>query len=562
MRNSPNQLLAPTQNTAPVLKFRCLYTYDLRRKAKRWQDGFLRFHTFNKRAMVYDTTGNFIGDSHWRESEVIQEGDELELDKGVLIQVEECVEKTQSDISSLFEKKKAGPESPSRTDDFPSSSRTPVPRSTASSSQVPLKSLNDVLGIKKTPRGRVTLPQSPYQQLHSRSHAAENSEGERPAKRRKQLPPAGILPRKNSNERLRDRHPIIDLEKAEDDIRPARPMPESVFHAPKGTNTTVARGNPPMPAAKFNDLSERRMESHRISAEGTSPPGFAAKTAKPEHVSTNPLRISSEKPRGKLMYKALLPHNDIAEKLDQLPTSGSPTTPSDRGQRPRSESVSLSQKCQIAADVSSNARTVSFVAPSASEKIKFRQINLPLETLTTVTLEPDSRRTGVSNVNRLSKGSPLPTGATSHRIPSHRVKGSDISQMMTEKAAANGMALQSRTVPGSASNKGPEVVFRFSSDMGMRLRRQLTAIGKTPAPANYDLTATSACESLHEYLSEPMPLETAGGNKSCSVPPGRPPGKLSSNRGKEIEPWTSEALYLFDWWPPGRPKPSCTGKEF
>ncbi|KAA8641811.1 DNA helicase ZGRF1-like domain-containing protein [Aspergillus tanneri] len=87
-----------TQNTAPVIKFRCLYTYDLRRKAKRWQDGYLRFHTFNKRVMAYDTTGNFIGDLHWRQDESVQDGDELELDRGVLIQVCESVEKTETDL--------------------------------------------------------------------------------------------------------------------------------------------------------------------------------------------------------------------------------------------------------------------------------------------------------------------------------------------------------------------------------------------------------------------------------------------------------------------------------
>jgi hypothetical protein len=61
---TPSLSIPPSQNTAPVLEFNCLYTHDIRRKQKRWQDGFLRFHTFNKRVMVYDVPRNFIGDMH------------------------------------------------------------------------------------------------------------------------------------------------------------------------------------------------------------------------------------------------------------------------------------------------------------------------------------------------------------------------------------------------------------------------------------------------------------------------------------------------------------------
>ncbi|THC94042.1 hypothetical protein EYZ11_006484 [Aspergillus tanneri] len=84
--------------------------------SKRWQDGYLRFHTFNKRVMAYDTTGNFIGDLHWRQDESVQDGDELELDRGVLIQVCESVEKTETDLSALYTKRTCQG-SPSRSGD-------------------------------------------------------------------------------------------------------------------------------------------------------------------------------------------------------------------------------------------------------------------------------------------------------------------------------------------------------------------------------------------------------------------------------------------------------------
>ena len=72
------------QKCASVFQFTCLYTHDLVRKKKRWQDGRLDFHFFNKRIMVYDDQCNVIGSSYWRRADYIQEGDEVELDKGVL----------------------------------------------------------------------------------------------------------------------------------------------------------------------------------------------------------------------------------------------------------------------------------------------------------------------------------------------------------------------------------------------------------------------------------------------------------------------------------------------
>ena len=43
---------APLQST--VLEFTCLWTLNKTQKCKSWNDGTLRFHQFNRRAMVYD----------------------------------------------------------------------------------------------------------------------------------------------------------------------------------------------------------------------------------------------------------------------------------------------------------------------------------------------------------------------------------------------------------------------------------------------------------------------------------------------------------------------------
>ncbi|KAL2835522.1 hypothetical protein BJY01DRAFT_76352 [Aspergillus pseudoustus] len=168
-----NLTVPATQGTAPVLKFRCLFTHDMRRKAKRWQDGFLRFHTFNKRVMVYDNGGYFIGDLHYRAPEGIHDGDELELDKGVLVQVCEPLEQTETDLSSLYKIKPTT--SPPHAPETPSSVRAATPRPLPS--QQASRSLNDLLGIRKTPAPQT---RSPYQQSQKQISAPQY---ERPAKR-------------------------------------------------------------------------------------------------------------------------------------------------------------------------------------------------------------------------------------------------------------------------------------------------------------------------------------------------------------------------------------------
>ncbi|MCJ1465532.1 hypothetical protein MMC07_004150 [Pseudocyphellaria aurata] len=164
--NSSLRLAVPsTQNTAPVLDFSCLYTHDIRRKAKRWQDGIIRFHTFNNRVMVYDISRNFVGDTHWREPNPIQDGDDLELDKGVLIKVGESTGSTDQDLSGLIKKRRnPGIGSPGRT-----SSVQPTSDGAANSASVPLsqlrpRTLTSLLKMPKGPLGRAVIPlKSPCQ---------------------------------------------------------------------------------------------------------------------------------------------------------------------------------------------------------------------------------------------------------------------------------------------------------------------------------------------------------------------------------------------------------------
>jgi len=199
---TPSLSVPPTQNTAPVLEFNCLYTHDIRRKQKRWQDGFLRFHTFNKRVMVYDVPRNFIGDMHWKEDTAFDEGEEFTLERdAVLVQVAESVGRTETDLTELKQSaKKSRREgggqmsSPPQTN-LATPSRSmgpPMARPRAGSvaggnTQLKHRSLNALLG---TPKGRIGKAAVPTKSPFEMRQAEENEEWEsgRPSKRSKPEP--------------------------------------------------------------------------------------------------------------------------------------------------------------------------------------------------------------------------------------------------------------------------------------------------------------------------------------------------------------------------------------
>jgi hypothetical protein len=164
--------LAPTQNTAPVHEYRCLYTRDLHKKSKKWHDGFLRFHTFNARVMVSDESKNYIGDLHYRQEEEFGEGVEIQLDRGVMVEVGERVGETETDLAPILDRQR-----PDKT------AATHTPRATTGWGFQRPKSLLEVLGPSQGRLGRSRLPlQSPYDQ---RQTFVRVEAQERPSKRRR-----------------------------------------------------------------------------------------------------------------------------------------------------------------------------------------------------------------------------------------------------------------------------------------------------------------------------------------------------------------------------------------
>jgi hypothetical protein len=162
--------IAPTQNqnTAPVFEFDCLFTHDLRKKKKTWHDGRLRFHTFNRRIMVYDDSKNFIGDLHYRDAGDLQEGEELRLDKGVLVDVGRRTGQTETDLADVLDKGRHGDEGAQSKQAIPAAIHQIMQRMPSLNAQGRPKSLAAVLGASQGPIGRARLAiKSPYEQLHS-----------------------------------------------------------------------------------------------------------------------------------------------------------------------------------------------------------------------------------------------------------------------------------------------------------------------------------------------------------------------------------------------------------
>lgn len=170
-----------TQNTAPVLEFRCLYTADLRRKQKRWQDGRLKFHTFNKRIMVYDERSNFVGDAHWKGSK-FDEGEEFELERGdIMVEVGECIGKRDQDLSELLDKRVKDKEDRAAARAAQASPIRPTNSIPANEHPRP-KTLNAVIGTPTGHYGRAMLSNlSPFE----KKQEGNLDSPARPAKRRK-----------------------------------------------------------------------------------------------------------------------------------------------------------------------------------------------------------------------------------------------------------------------------------------------------------------------------------------------------------------------------------------
>ncbi|KAL2020471.1 hypothetical protein VTK56DRAFT_8356 [Thermocarpiscus australiensis] len=181
-------------HSAPVIEFVCLFTHDLRRKQKRWQDGRLKYHTFNKRVMVYDDRGNFVGDMHWRREWEFDEGEEVELERGgIIVQVAECVGRQNQDLSELLDKRAKEKEQRQARAVLRSSLSAASPQAAAQLGtrapdhfQTRHRPLSHLLGTPTGQLGRAVVPtESPFELRQRVNESSGGRADSRPTKRRK-----------------------------------------------------------------------------------------------------------------------------------------------------------------------------------------------------------------------------------------------------------------------------------------------------------------------------------------------------------------------------------------
>lgn len=193
MPTSAGRLSSPPPTSAAVLEFICLFSHDLRRKQKRWQDGRLKYHSFNKRVMVYDERGNFVGDMHWRRDYDFGDGEEIELERGgVIVQVNDLVHRFEQDLSELLDKRAKEKEqrSAQAVARPPAPSVAALPRTVVRPMPLGHRPLHRVIGTPAGHLGRALVPkESPFEQRHQPSETPAESHDERAAKRRKYEPP-------------------------------------------------------------------------------------------------------------------------------------------------------------------------------------------------------------------------------------------------------------------------------------------------------------------------------------------------------------------------------------
>ncbi|KAK9479162.1 hypothetical protein V1514DRAFT_319486 [Lipomyces japonicus] len=92
--------------------YEVLWTSQITQKSKRWNDGILKFHIFNKRAMLYDLNKVLVDSSFLTSVCNLQVNQELKLERHLVL-IEHAVQTIRQDITPIIRRKrKSSIESP------------------------------------------------------------------------------------------------------------------------------------------------------------------------------------------------------------------------------------------------------------------------------------------------------------------------------------------------------------------------------------------------------------------------------------------------------------------
>ncbi|EGD87699.1 hypothetical protein H112_04168 [Trichophyton rubrum D6] len=540
----------PIQNTAPVIKFQCLFTHDIRRKAKRWQDGFLRFHTFNKRVMVYDTTGNLVGDLHWRDRDMLQDGDEFELERGILVQAGEQLESTVTDLTGLLEKRKSSPAKPDHSQSRPRNANVGRPndfKAPFPSSGSSMKSLNEVLGIKKSTQPTRVI-RSPYVERERLNKSICESE-ERPAKKRKPSPESDT----EEPSRLSPSPPPRPTRGFKPQSRPNVEEPVTNSKPRKASDA-----EPRAPGGVTDLCNKISNESNR--------PGFAsASTASFRPASAvEPEPISTKDRRKKSSGKASANQMSLTSMFGNVPTTTLEVAP----RRPRNQLI--------------------FVDKLAEQLAKAREKRKLAENNTVMNSESSKRADTLKAPSALMPRDKNITSFQSKEQLSIDGNNDGEAPRVQQKATS----LLGFFKPAAVTTQGQEIQHDDGEEATVaepkpsrpmqNIQRSLSVTDSMPVNTTGSAKAP-ALEAPVPHVESGVqnaqpkkhgPLERSISDSSALNPPRSLPKKrviqtrlfpdrilsLPAIDEPEVEveqgPWTSEALDLFDWWPPDRPKPT------
>jgi Protein of unknown function (DUF2439) len=679
LRGTSSLTVAPTQNTAPVFEFRCLYTHDLRKKKKIWHDGSLRFHTFNRRVMVYDDAKNYIGDAHWRETGEFQEGEELKLDKGVLVEVGEQIGHTETDLAPIILEKRRpeNPCSPSRVP--PSNAYSSTLRTAGTASQARPKSLAAVLGASQGPIGRArVVARSPFEQRQDNVRQQPESSGERPAKkprmatekenvvynfnsvrqipssaprttarseaRRGRVSPgrqkpafseksleasANLLPRPPANptqlasrEEARSQNEIPPVE---ENIRPS--------YLKMGTSTrksvrkVVERCSSPISAPR--QTSKQRSPEHRLAARtretihGEASARDSAENARASAGKlTNRLRFATEKPRRKLMYKNLHPHgvregisrtrekrgDPQKQEREKMKFTLNELKNSERSQPPDALIFDLVSEGEgdstRGAQTPIRGREARIARESPSSSTHFG-VNSRSSSPLFVGLSPDlqslpaSQKSVGEDFEPPAQSMSPNQGITESEGPELLKDPRGLSSINDNEAggtlATNGLVTKPVALahPPSTLTLFDQRLLRTSAEMQLPPEQTHPQISPNQRPFSRILSETDAHPQRREVFGSrlsPRAAAMATAGRAQRIPnrpqqPFKSPSKMQrsvsdtshllrrtavlvrdANVDAAVEagfdPWSApEAYLLFDWWPPGKEKPSFVVNE-
>jgi hypothetical protein len=282
--------------------------------------------------MVTDQARNHIGDTYWKESHELQEGDEFSLDKGVLVEVAEAMGITQTDLASVLAKKKDPPKDAPPPRPTPSISTRPFQRPTSvapsnvarGASQLRHRSLNTLLGTPKGPVGKAMPMQSPYEARMEKEKENELAEDRAPKRQKTAQRPTG----------WRASSPVHG-----DESSPVRPMPGWTRIA-DAKNVRMPQPALSRPAKVITISSE---SDHPVVSSGVTLPGTPAKVVRavatapvisapaiPSSVFAEPVTVPIEAPEASRPKIRLPKKKPVETPKRPAPNSSPPVSASNR----------------------------------------------------------------------------------------------------------------------------------------------------------------------------------------------------------------------------------------